>query len=344
MLKDRLSERKLPEVQKAAARKEILELFCREEYGFTPTAPDHVTAEILEEKFDDAIHANCSQVRLSFDTPGGLFSFNVSLTMPVAEGPIPMFVLVSFNPAPSHQSTPVELITGSGYGLAAFDYQEITSDKPCFDKMAALYPRDEETGWGTIGMWAFAASRVMDYLQTRDDVDKARIAVIGHSRLGKTALWCAAQDPRFSLAISNDSGCSGAAVSRGKKGETIDAITDPERFRYWFCRNYRRWANREYDAPFDQHQLLALMAPRHLYVCSAIKDDWADPDSEYLSCAAATPAWEEFGIRGLIGPEKPETDAYYHEGHIGYHVRQGGHALNEFDWQADIAYRQHHGI
>ena len=120
----------------------------------------------------------------------------------------------------------MEEILDHGFAVAAFCYEDVTDDSADFNKLAAMYPRDEKTGWGKIGMWAFAASRVLDYLETREDIDATRACISGHSRLGKTALWCAAQDERFSMVVSNNSGCSGAALSRGKIGENIEKITN----------------------------------------------------------------------------------------------------------------------
>ena len=205
-----------------------------------------------------------------------------------------------------------------------------------------MYPIDEKTGWGTIGMWAFAASRVLDYLETRSDVDAQRACVTGHSRLGKTALWCAAQDERFTMAVSNDSGCSGAAISRGKVGESIERITRV--FPYWFCGNYRAWADREYEAPFDQHMLLSLIAPRRLYVCSAIEDTWADPESEFLACVAASPAWTVQRVPGLITPDAmPAVNQPLMEGGVCYHVRTGTHfhSRTDWNWHMDCRDRYH---
>jgi hypothetical protein len=186
-------------------------------------------------------------------------------------------------------------------------------------------------------MWAWAASRVMDYLQTLEGIDGKRIAVIGHSRLGKTALWCAAQDERFAMGISNDSGCSGAAITRDKKGEHIKDIT--RSFKYWFCENYLKYVDNEEALPFDQHFLLSAIAPRPVYVCSALEDEWADPQSEFLSCVASSCVYELLGVKGLIaGDEYPEPGTSLHEGSIGYHLREGTHYLSRYAWQRFMEY------
>ena len=284
-------------------------------------------------------------VEIAFDTPGGEFMFPVTMLVPKKPGRHPAFVQVAFRPDVPDKYLPAEEIIDNGFAVANFFYKDVTDDSAKADGIAALYPRDEKTGWGKIGMWAFAASRVMDYLETRADIDISRVCMSGHSRLGKTALWCAAQDERFAMVVSNDSGCSGASISRGKIGETIDAITDPERFDYWFCGNYRAWAGREYEAPFDQHMLLALIAPRRLYVSSAVEDEWADPTGEFLGCAAADEAWKLLRCPGLIAPDAlPQTDVPLHAGGIGYHVRTGGHFFSRTDWVWQMEYRRRHGV
>ncbi len=174
-----------------------------------------------------------------------------------------------------------------------------------------------------------------------DAIDKRRIAVAGHSRLGKTALWCAAQDERFAAVFSNDSGCSGAAITRGKVGEQIQNIT--EVFPYWFCSNYAKYANHEDEMPFDQHQLLACIAPRLLYVASAAEDEWADPYSEYLACVAASTAYQLLGQKGLVlSGQAYAPGLCLQGGSIGYHLRAGTHFLSRDDWQMFISFLDEH--
>jgi hypothetical protein len=191
--------------------------------------------------------------------------------------------------------------------------------------------------WGKIGMWAYGASRYMDYLMTREDLDTAHIAVIGHSRLGKTALWTAAQDERFWCAISNDSGNSGAALSRITTGEKIRDIT--RSFPYWFCENYRKYIDKENELPFHQNYLIAANVPHKVYVASAVGDGWACPDAEYLSCVAASEYYVKNGLKGFEHPDRlPEIGDVFHNGDIAYHMRDFGHALNRTDWNHYIDY------
>ena len=171
----------------------------------------------------------------------------------------------------------------------------------------------------------------MDYAQTIPNLDLSKATVIGHSRLGKTALLTGAIDERFTCTISNNSGCSGAAISRGKQGETIKDIY--ERFPFWFCKNYKKYIDNEFNLPFDQHFLLASIAPRKVYVSSAQDDLWADPISEFLSCVAASEVYEKLGLKGFIYPNRlPKAGDVFHKGNIGYHLRAGKHYLSREDW------------
>jgi hypothetical protein len=171
----------------------------------------------------------------------------------------------------------------------------------------------------------------MDYLETDGDVDAKRVVLVGHSRTGKAALWAGAQDERFAMVVSNQSGSTGAALSRGKVGETIAIIND--RFPHWFCANYKLYAGREAELPVDQHMLLALIAPRLLYVGSAAEDVWSDPGGEFRATAAASAAWRLLGAAGLPpGAKMPPTDAPLYGDRVGYHVRPGRHGLTEADW------------
>jgi pimeloyl-ACP methyl ester carboxylesterase len=171
---------------------------------------------------------------------------------------------------------------------------------------------------------------VLDYLETVPEVDATKVAVIGHSRGGKTALWAAATDPRFAMAISNDSGCGGASLSRRTIGETVKSITTE--FNYWFCDRFDTFAGREQDLPVDQHQLIALIAPRAVAIASADEDLWADPRGEFLALCEASPVYALYGQAPIKPDEMPGVDGALRRGNRSYHIRTGKHDLTGADW------------
>lgn len=232
---------------------------------------------------------------------------------------------------------PVELIIGEGCAVATAYYGDIDPD---FDDnfqngVHALFPehRSDEAHpdrWGSIAAWAWGLSRLLDVLEQQPEVDAKQVIVFGHSRLGKTSLWAGATDTRFAGVISNDSGAGGAALSKRIFGETVWRLNTS--FPHWFCRNFRQYNEKEETLPFDQHQLLALIAPRMLHVASATEDLWADPRGEFLAAQAAAELYTQLGVKQSPLTEFPAPDAPI-LGTVSYHLRTGKHDLTADDWK-----------
>jgi len=239
---------------------------------------------------------------------------------------------------------PIELLIESGFGIATAYYGDIDPD---FDDgfnngVHAVYPMVEDPRgqqWGSIATWSWGLSRILDYLQTLESVNPKQIGVIGHSRLGKTSLWAGATDQRFAVVISNDSGCGGAAISRRHFGETVKRINTS--FPHWFCDKFQDYNENEDALPLDQHMLIALIAPRPVYIASASEDLWADPVGEFLSGRLAQPVYDLYGFVGLGVKVKPEPNQSVGD-HVAYHLREGKHNLLEYDWRQYIEFAKRH--
>ena len=324
-------------------KEEMIHLLLTEEYGFLPKAPLALRAEVESEDVSFcAGKAVLKKLRLICETENGEFGFPVYYTCLTGQtDPVPCFVHINFRDFVPDRYQPTEELVDAGYAVLSFCYKDVTSDDGDFQNGLAgvIYPEGKRAAdqCGKLGLWAWAAMRVMDYALTLPELDHARISVAGHSRLGKTALLTGALDERFYCAFSNDSGCSGASLSRETRGETIRAIVD--RFPFWFCENYFKYADKEDTLPFDQHFLLAANVPHRVYVASAQEDLWADPYNEFRSCLAADAYYKEQGLPGFVAEkELPVPGTFWSEGHIGYHLRPGRHYMSREDWQYYIKY------
>lgn len=348
MLQEMINEKNLPELWTSGSweerREEIQEILQREEYGYLPSMPTTVTAEVLTDLPNFCCgHAPMKEVKLTVSWEDDSYSFVINTIIPKKEVK-GTFIHLNWNEGPTH-ATPFEEISDRGFAVVELWFTNVTTDDNDFSNgLAGKIYKGRERGDsepGKIAMWAWAAMRVMDYLETLPEIDTTKVAVIGHSRLGKTALFAGLMDERFALTISNDSGCSGASLGRSEVGESIQRITNV--FPFWFCKNYFKYAGKPETMPFDQHFLVAGMAPRPVYVASASLDEWADPTTEYLSSVIASEVYEKLGLKGLVHPDRlPEVGECFQEGNIGYHLRHGEHYLSRYDWNRYMDYMEKH--
>ncbi len=356
MLKSLLEKYNLPELPSQDTRKVCLDTMQKYEFGYIPAPPKTLNYEVLDAK--DVTFAGGKTVpttvrlygKTAIDTD---YSFPIRVCIPKKEGKYPFFVHLNFRANIPDKYQPTEEIIDNGFAVLSFCYSEVTADNNDFTNgiAKAFYPDGAENRGqsdpGKIAMWAWAAMRVMDYayLALSDKLDLDNAGVCGHSRLGKTALLTGAYDERFKFVFANCAGCGGDALERnhndivsgGTPHERAERIADViKTFSYWLCENYKNYADKNPEImPFDQHYLAACIAPRHLYVVSAVEDIWADPVNQFMTCVAVSDYFKSFGNNGFVTPDKlPEVNTFLNEGHIGYHLREGCHSQNRTDWLA----------
>jgi len=339
-----------PEDWKKVRRPEVLELFRKHVYGRVPATPYRKDFRVANED-PKAMDGAATLRQVDITVTAGEKSLVIRLVLFIPNRvpkPVPAFLLIcnrdakNIDPARKEKSDfwPAEEAVARGYAIAAFLNADVDPDRHDGFKDgihgmldAGARPPD---AWGTIAAWAWGASRVMDYFETDRDIARDKVAVIGHSRGGKTALWAGAEDERFALACSNDSGCGGAALSRRKVREKETVARINKAFPHWFCETFRTYGDREDALPVDQHMLVALMAPRAVSVASADQDLWADPRGEFLSALHAGPVYRLFGKKGLGDAEMPPVGEPLRGDGVGYHIREGKHNLTLFDWKCHM--------
>ena len=321
----------------AKRRGEIIRLYEAQIFGRIPANTPRVTWRVTED------HGPRKSIVGTIGTGADAPRINVRLDLPAqAKGPVPLILVLGFGGggAPVADPPVAADILARGWGYAKAGYQDIQPDRNnTFDRgvigLTSTASREPDA-WGAIGAWAWGASRIIDYLQTDRAVDATRIALFGHSRLGKTALWASALDPRIAAVFSSCPGEMGAALSRRDWGETVDDMV--QTFPYWFSPSFAQWAGRWNDMPVDAHMLIALSAPRPVFVTGGTGDQWADPVGEFLAQVAAGPVYRLLGKKDLGTTTLPPLDKPVIDGDLGWHYHTGPHAATSVDWQAFLTF------
>ena len=324
-------------------RPELLELFRTNVYGRVPSTPYHLDYKVIKED-PKALSGAATLKLVDIAIISGGKSLVIQLILFVPNNvskPVPAFLLINLgskNIDPTRkekgESWPVDEIISRGYAAAAFNNADLDPDN--FDNFKngihgildnSVRPDD---AWGTLAAWAWGASRCMDYLISDKDIAKDKVAVVGHSRGGKTALWTGAEDQRFAMVVANESGAGGAAIARRRFGETVARLNTS--FPHWFCTNYKKYSDKEDALPVDTNELLALIAPRALYIDCASDDLWGDPKGCYLALYNSLPVFRLLGINSELSEAVPPLDKQIISGKVAFHIRTGEHNLKLQDW------------
>jgi len=322
-------------------RPEILKLFATNVYGRTMVGrPADMTWKVTSQTVDGNAITKIVTIYFTGKTDGPKMDVNIVLPASAAQKPVPLIAIVEWAPQK-------RWLLDRGFGLATFNAAQVEPDirvgsyeksiRKFFAKPDQNEPKPDE--WGAIGAWAWALSRAMDYIVTDKDIDANKVCVAGFSRFGKVAMWAGAQDQRFAIVFSGESGCGGAVIVRRGFGETVKKINSA--FPHWFCRNFATYGDRVNDLPVDWHMLVALMAPRPVYIATAEQDYWGDPHGSFLAAKFAEPVYNLFGKRGLDINDMPPVETPVGD-YIGYHNRKGIHDLTDYDWQQFLSFADRH--
>jgi pectinesterase len=337
-------------------RPAIYGMFEKNVYGRMPAKTLEVTCSVRKV---DSLALDGMAIRkeltLYFSSADTAARLNMVLYLPrmrpdlPRKGParVPVFVGYSFEGNATVETSsqwPLKEILSRGYGVATAWYWDIEPDRAdgwqtgIRSRLAGAL-QIEPNEWSAIGAWAWGLERMADYLKTDKSVDAGKLIVIGHSRLGKAALWAGASYPGFALVVSNESGEGGAALSKRDYGETVGIIN--ARFPWWFAPAYKQYSGNTDALPLDQHMLLSLIAPRPLYVASAEGDQWSDPKGEFLGAAGAGPVYQLFKEKG-VGVDSMPPVGHPAGDFIRYHIRTGKHDITLYDWQQYMDFADRH--
>jgi hypothetical protein len=359
-------------------RPELLELFKNNMYGSSPQAPKDITYDVFDVD-EHALGGKAIRKQITIYLTPKKDGPKEDLLLYIPAGhakPVPAILAPNFmgnqaviaDPAvklatvwglKTHQrqqaaeesrgkekNFEVEKVLARGYAFATVHYGDIEPDfnggypygiRPLFLKAGETQPAPGE--WGAIAAWSYGLSRAMDYLEKEQGIDATRVALMGHSRLGKTVLWAGAADPRFAMVLASCSGEGGASLMRRQYGETIQDLV--RAFPYWFDTNFQKYAGHADQLPVDSHELIALIAPRPVYITGAEDDQWADPRGEFLACVAAGPVYRLLGAKDLGTDKMPELNQPMMQT-IGYHYRTGKHEVTAFDWDQFLTFADMH--
>ena len=357
MLKQELLRRNLPALPET--REEMIAVIKERLFGELPSPAFSVSVSeptVIYDGFADRTVAH-SEVVMTVTVGEQSHSFHIDRLLHKDGLPRPTVLLNNFDRMGESRYFPIEEMSEYDVNFLSVFYKEVSSDDGDFSTGLApmLLPngQDTDTTCGKVGVWAWAAMRVMDYALTLPEVDPKNVAIVGHSRLGKTALYTGMLDERFRFVYSNAAGCAGDTLARGNTGfnrphwvyeggELIEDIV--KNFPYWFCKNYHKFAQTSIPEGFDQHFLLASVAPRYLFIGTCASDNWADTKGEQLCALAASEAWERMGLSGFLDASDRYVEMYEEriDGHIGFAKANTFHFLTRHNWASFLRFMQKH--